>query len=1138
MLFKDFFVRHRFAPPGHSTKIVRIMKITAVLMLFACLQVSASGFSQTVTLSLRNTPLQKAIEQIKKQTGVSFILEEQLLEKTKPVTVQVTDASLKEVMDICFSGQPLTYELVDNIIVVKEKKMASTAVAVPPHTITGIVLQAATKEPIVGASIQVKGTKRGTVTDQLGAFSITSETGETLVISSMGFASKEYTVRSGNRVIISLEITPSSIKDVVVTGMFTRKAATATGSVSTFTQQDLLRAGNTNVVQSLKNLEPAFFVTENNLVGSNPNALPDIQVRGQTGLPDVRGEYSTNPNNPLFILDGIPVSLQTIIDLDMSRIKSATLLLDAASKAIYGSRAANGVMVIETVPPKSGKLLLSYSSNIKLSAPDLSSYNLTNAREKLELEQAAGLYNSVTGQNQYNLKLKYDEYLSNVQAGINTDWIAKPVRNGIGQQHSLTLEGGESPGMRYQATFRYYRVVGVMKGSDRNTLTGTLRLAYRLRNFNFTNTLTINDNKANNSPWGSFSEYVLMNPYLPYTDDNGRILKVITGRTRQIGVAGTTGGAPNGTPINENVYNPAYNATLNIKDQRTYTQLINNFNIDWALSSEFRLNATMGLQKQLEQGDVFLPADHIIFTSSDYNGDNAYRRGRYTRSTANTLNYNGNLVLTYIKSIGKSVITANLPLGIYQTRANSLSFAVEGFPNDRLANPALALQYYIAQGNRPIGTENFVRRLEGSVTANYSYDERFLFDFTAGKSKGTDAGIQAPWSNNWSVGAGWNIHNEAWIKSLRVVDLLRFTANTGFVGAEGYNSFNTLPTYNYILNNAYATLGNGALLTTLANPLLRPQRSQEHNIEGRLGLFRKLSFIFRYYIRNTDGLVSDITAPPSNGFATYKANLGQAQNKGFNANANVMLFADAKTRTSMNIFGAVAHNTNKLMKVSNQFKDFNTKQDAEVKRSPRTRFVDGQSLSTIWAVRSLGIDPSTGREVYLKADGTQTYVWSAADQVAAGDALPKFNGNFGFRLAIKALEVSTIMNYQLGGQQYNATLVDRVENADVYKNVDRRVFTGRWRKPGDVSYFKNIADFGITQASTRFVEDRNTLSLASLDLGYDLVQSISRLKNIGFSRLRVGFNTTEVFQLSSIRVERGTDYPFARDFTFTLNASF
>ncbi len=256
----------------------------------------------------------------------------------------------------------------------------------------------------------------------------------------------------------------------------------------------------------------------------------------------------------------------------------------------------------------------------------------------------------------------------------------------------------------------------------------------------------------------------------------------------------------------------------------------------------------------------------------------------------------------------------------------------------------------------------------------------------------------------------------------------------------------------------------------------------------------------------------------------------------------------------MSVFATLSHNSNTLKEISNALDTWNDKRDAEtvaggavnyrdsaatakLANRPKVRYVLNQSMNAIWAVRSLGIDPATGAEIFVKRDGSLSTQWDPADQVVAGDNLPKFSGNFGFNFMMNGWIFSGSFQYQLGGQVYNQTLVDKVENANIYQNVDERVLTGRWRKPGDVTFFKNVADFGLTRPSTRFVMDQNTLDLASLNLSYDL-DRFAEVKRLGFRRLRVGATVNDVFTLSSVQVERGTSYPFARRFSFTVQAMF
>ncbi|WP_052258875.1 TonB-dependent receptor plug domain-containing protein [Sphingobacterium sp. T2] len=228
--------------------------------------------------------------------------------------------------------------------------------------------------------------KQLTISNDKGEFIISpTQDNVTLVFKSVGYATKEVVVNEKTKLplVVTLLSANEKIDEVVVTGYSRRSKESFTGSASTFSKEDLLRVGNKNVLQSLQNLDPSFVLSENLSLGSNPNALPEIQLRGQTGLDDIRGEYSGNPNEPLFILDGFEANLQKIFDLDMNRVASITILRDAAAKAIYGSKAANGVVIIETIVPAEGAMRVSYNANFNIEAPDLTSYHLANAREKI-----------------------------------------------------------------------------------------------------------------------------------------------------------------------------------------------------------------------------------------------------------------------------------------------------------------------------------------------------------------------------------------------------------------------------------------------------------------------------------------------------------------------------------------------------------------------------------------------------------------------------------------------------------------------------------------------------------------------------------------------------------------------------------
>lgn len=262
-----------------------------------------------------------------------------------------------------------------------------------PRVFTGEVVDV-NGEPLPGVTVVVKGTTFGGATDMDGKFelSFTLEGEVTLVFSFVGMESQEIVVKDEKPLRVVLKESSESLEEVVVTGVFERRAESFTGSATTVTRKELLKRGNQNLIQSLRNMDPALNISQNLSFGSDPNKLPDMDLRGTSSFPDIKGQYTSNPNLPLFILDGFETTLEKVIDLDINRIESVTLLKDAAAKAIYGSKAANGVMVIETVRVQSGELRVNYIGSLNLEMPDLSSYNLCNAREKLDLEYQLGAY--------------------------------------------------------------------------------------------------------------------------------------------------------------------------------------------------------------------------------------------------------------------------------------------------------------------------------------------------------------------------------------------------------------------------------------------------------------------------------------------------------------------------------------------------------------------------------------------------------------------------------------------------------------------------------------------------------------------------------------------------------------------------
>jgi len=1100
--------------------------LTSLIISVAMVNVfSYRGAAQVVTLREQNTSLRHVLLKIREQTGYSFLIREELYKKAKPISIRLNNVPLNDALKQCLDGQNLIFTIHD-----EDKTIVVNEYVAPPAKskeqeeglmdnyfqrdslilVTGTVSDSTGGQFLVGATVKVVNRPIQTTTDAQGRFTLQKVPRNAMLeISYVGYKSVQ--MKAFIRMFVRLGQSTESMKEVVVTGLFERKKESFTGSTTTFSQKELLQVGNINVLKSLSNLDPSFRIMENLQFGSDPNRLEEVQMRGQTGLPDLNNEYGTNPNLPLFILDGFETNLQRVKDLDIYLVKSITLLKDAASKAVYGSRAANGVIVIETMRPPVGKLQVTYNYNLNVELPDLSSYNLADPMQKLQIEMMTdSRLKRLNGALSITLDYwrEYDAKLEEILRGVNTYWLSQPLRNGYGQRHSLMLGGGQNE-LQYSIEMGYNDIKGVMEGSQRRVYSGGVQLSYRKKSISVNNTLRLSYTKGENSPYGSFQNFAEQNPYIRLRDENG----------------------------NYTFNSPMYNGTVGVQDFTTEGNIVNNTEVVWNILTSLRLNARLGLTQANTNTDVFLPASHNSFVqinANQYNPNNMLR-GSYTKGESSRSQMNTTLGLSYNKVLGKSTVFANIGTDANASSQENYGFQVVGFPNANLNFPAAAVQY--APNSRLSGTENKTRDMGLYAAVNYAFDDRYLADLSWRTTRSSQFGTDRPNAQFWSAGLGWNIHNEPFMKKNGVFNTFRITANTGYTGTQPVNAYLGYPVYRYQLDNLY--FGQYSVeLAAMANPLLSTQRKQDNNISLNVTfLNNRLNLSADYYVSNTDGLLIDINLPNSTGFSSFKANQGKVENRGIDGRLNYQAYRNLKKGDFVSIYATMGHNTNKLKELSNTLIALTSSQDNVMSSALKQRFEVGTSLNAIWAVPSLGIDPATGKEVFQKKDGSVTYDWDAADQIAAGDAIAKLYGNLGFSVRFSGWQLNTSFAYNLGGYKYNTTLLNKVENINPTKNVDARVFTSRWQQPGDATFFKGITDLGITYPTTRFVEKWNELTMANINLSYDM-DRLDFVKRAKLRRLRASVVMDTPFVLSTVGMERGTSYPFARTFSFTLQTNF
>ena len=1123
------------------------MKIGFFLLVLGLTSVHATTFSQQkVNLNVKNVTLLHVLDLLQEQSEFSFLFSSEDVKNVTNLSVKAKNEDLFEVLRRCLQGTALSFEVNGDLVVLKlqaktgepEKKTLK---------VKGFVFDAK-KLSMPGVTVKVVGTSIGTVTDARGWFQILLPmTHGKLEFSFVGYKSKQVDfTEKVDTLRVMLEENIEELEGVVVTGMFTRKAESFTGSASTFKREDILRAGNQNLIKSLKNLDPAFQISENLEFGSDPNRMPDVQLRGQTSFANVRGDYEGNPNQPLFILDGFETTIEKVFDLDMNRVASVTLLKDAAAKAIYGSKAGNGVVVIETVRPKSGELRVYYSGDFGIEAPDLTSYDLMNAEEKLAYEVKIGMYSPDTHPGIITSHQSYKKVYDDVQRGLNTYWLSKPLHVGFSNKHSLTLEGGDEQ-MRYQFGVSYNSVSGVMKESGRNTLNANTTLSYTYRNLLFRNTIEFTRNWSKNSPYGSFAEYTSLNPYWAPYDDEGNLNRVFLVHS----------GKDDNTSYSDiEVYNPLYNATLNTKDESNYTEIRDNFSMDWNISGALRVVGGFSYSRQENGADIYYPKNHTKFIHYDENGMSD-RKGQYTKKDGYSENIAVQAGLNFNKTLGEHLFFANLTWNIATSNSRSTSTVGEGFGNDSMDDLSFATKY--EKNGKPTGNNGKTREVGVIGALNYAYANRYLFDASIRKSASSVYGSDTRWGTFWSLGIGWNIYHEKFLEGNNWLTNFKLRASMGYTGTQNVDPAQARYRYDYY-DYSYGDM-IGAQLVALANNKLKWQRNMDYNFGADIAIQRLLTLRAEYYIQVTDDLLSDISLPPSNGFTSYKENLGKIENRGFELAVALTPWRNEKQHAYVTFTATALHNENKIKKIYDIFKNSNDAQNSSLEETydgyirdtevlkkylnkytkPATLYYEGCSMTAIWGMRSLGIDPATGQEMFLTKEGKSTYTWSAAEQVVVGDQTPKLSGTIGINAGYKGFTLSVACSYKLGGDLYNSSLIARMENVNGYENLDRRILKA-WQKPGDISPYKATiingdAENGFTKPTSRFVQKNNELYVSSVNVGYDFVGA-KWLKKVALQRLKLSFYMNELLRLSSVDIERGTSYPFARNFSFSLQATF
>lgn len=1124
----------KFLPEaGFSGRVMRRLAVLLVIWTAGLSAVRAQQSQQTIAVNFRNATVQQVFTWLDNHTQYDFVYNNSQIESLPRVSMQMSRTTVVDVVKHCLRNSSLSYQIRGNMVVIRPadeiKKGTEEAVQ-----FSGVVYDE-NGLPLAGVSVVLKQASRGAVTGPDGKFTLKARRSDdmTLSFSFLGMKNQEIAVfNNGKQVFkeldkINVHMDPavSEIGNVVVTGILNIAQKSFSGSSTTITGEQLKTvAPQGNALSAIQIFEPSFRIAENLDMGSNPNALPQMYVRGRSGIgtpaldESLTSEHAlkNDPNQPIFMLDGYEVSMEKIYDLDIERIETYTILKDAAATAMYGSRAANGVVVITTKPLPAGRLNVTYSGNFTINAPDLSSYNLMNAREKLEAERLAGYYDT-DDPSQIATKLKeYNGKLQNIERGIETDWLALPLRTSFGHKHSIGIAGA-SDAFRYGLDLMYDDQEGVMKGQNRKKMSAALNLQYQYKGLTFRNQMTTTLVNSQESPYGTFSDYVRMNPYDTYLDENGNI---------GMNMATWHSGSP--------YRNPMYDATLGSFDKGKRHEFYDQFDVRYYLNKKINFKADITLGYIVSDSDRFTDPAAARFQNTE-------KKGQLVTSRQKQSSYDFNLKGYYNDQIGRHNINFVMGLNIREEKTNYEGFTYSGFPEGGFSAPGYA---------KDIDTKSFIEgknRLFGALAVlNYSYNDVIFGDLSGRIDGSSQFGSNKRFAPFFSTGAGVNIHNLKFFKeNTPWLTQFKLRGTYGMTGKVSFPSYAAQNKYEMFTDWQYPT-GDGVQIMYLGNPNLKWERTLQTDVGFEFEILNGLFYAkYNYYIKDTHDNIADMFIPTSSGFTSYKENIGRMENRGHEIKLQSRV---VNTRnTIVNLIFNGASNKGKLKKISNSLRAYNDRVNEhynsnqggnDVQSTPLLRYVEGGSLTGIYAMRSLGIDPGTGKELYMRRDGSTTFKWDPAENVLVGDTEPTMSGSFGASVYWKGFTLDTYFMYEWGGQRYNQTLRTTIEMADILNsNCDRRVLSDRWIKPGDIARFRDIKDYNsVTRPTSRLVQNYSYLNMSSLSVGYEFKRDM--IRKLGLYRLKLQFNCRDLFTASSIQVERGLSSPYARAFTLSVNASF
>lgn len=1107
---------------GYLTKMLRIMKITAILLLACCIQVSANGYSQKITLSEQNVPLGSVLEKIERQSGYTFAYTNSLIEKANKSTIKVTNVSLEQALNICFSDQPFTFTIIDKTIVIQLRKPASKPQLqqeeVPlPIEIKGVVVNE-NGTPLAGASIKLKGSDKGTTTDENGKFSLSiPDESARLIISYIGFEPTELAVNKTGTLKVVLKLAEVKVDEVVVIAYGTQKKENLTGAISTVGAKSIEDRPVTGVTNALQGKMAGVTITTTN---------------GQPGKDEgtirIRGIGTLNNANPMVVIDGVIASINEVNPNDIDNV---TVLKDAASSAIYGSRAANGVILVTTKKGKKGQLQVNYNGY-------LGKQNVHRLPDFLPSWQQAELYNEALKNEGKALKWTTED-IEKFRNGSdptrpNTDWLNMfYTEPGIQQNHYMGVSGGDEK-TQYMVSMGYFNQNGNVKGTNYKKYSTRFNIASRINK-----KFTVNANLAyQHAP---FSE-----PVSTYATGFSQLVRMVNRISNTVPYKypnGVYGYVADGSPM-------AWLEAGSFNKTRGDI-LTTNFGVDWELIKDLHLKPALGYRYNTNRRQQFVK--DIQYYSGETGEPTKYQGpNNLIESSDKTTYTNLQAVLEYQKTIANDH-QLKIILGASQEHEtyNYLYAYRQGFLNNTLT--ALNAAPKDGQQNEGYSNEWALQSYFGRL--NYDYKGRYLFEADLRRDGSSRFAEGNKWGLFPSFSAGWNISRETFF-DLPAVNALKLRGSWGQLGnqnvAGNYPAIATVSTgLNYSFNQ---TLASGIAPTDGANANItwETTTTTDFGLDASF-LHNKLDLTIDYFNRTTSDILLKLPIGAVYGLSTPYQNAGTVSNKGWEFSSR---YNNKYKTLKYDISANVSFIKNEItdLKGSGPYINGGTfQQEGYPINSLYGYICDGifQSQAEVdaHATQSGGkIAPGDLKYRDISGpNGKPDGVIDGKDRTYLGTYFPKITYGFTIGAQWKGIELSLFFQGAGGVKVAGGNLIGEV-GPDVNKPTS--VFLDRWTPDHTSASFPRLT-YGYKQnnpasnPSSFWVKNASYLRLKNLLLAYNLPEAF--IKKVGLKNAKIYYSGQNILTVSSfykwIDPEIGStgsiyNYPQVLVNTLGINLSF